>query len=203
MLAGTMTFNCRSKMAAAAIAALLSGAVSAQADDAKDTISTMLEFGLVGTWAVDCGEPPSKRNQYLRYVVDSPIGPHITNNSGAGEYVGTLIVSATRLAPDRIGFATTASDDQQRLGASEVIKTPQGKIKSIEAVITAHGIAKEIIRDGHWLGDGRPTVEMERCDALPQGPDARYQGLDIEEQKVKIPVARDVRSCENKERTLI
>jgi hypothetical protein len=54
------------RLLACALAALLAPIQVAEAQNIAETLS---RWGLIGTWALDCGKPASNSNGYLSYVI--------------------------------------------------------------------------------------------------------------------------------------
>ncbi len=73
--------------------------------NAQSVATTIAEFGLVGSWATDCGQPPST-NSYLTIYAIKPSGEVLrTYYDGLGHVLNTYkITSAKRQAPDMLSY---------------------------------------------------------------------------------------------------
>ena len=73
--------------------------------NAQSVANTVAEFGLIGTWATDCTQPPSTRN-YLTIYAIKPSGEISRTYYDAPGHVLNIykITSAKRQAPDMLSY---------------------------------------------------------------------------------------------------
>ena len=127
---------------------------------AESPVPTALkQFGLLGTWAINCAEPASSTNEYSIYAV-SPSG-EATLAYGRGEPYRNIVyriltaqpMGESRLALHVLGLpggiavdlVLRKEDDAIRVWSSH---TPDGRMLVIDGVIT---------------GNGRQSPRFERC----------------------------------------
>jgi hypothetical protein len=73
--------------------------------NAQSVANTVAEFGLLGTWATDCTQPPSTRN-YLTIYAIKPSGEVSRTYYDAPDHVLNVyqITGAERQAPDMLSY---------------------------------------------------------------------------------------------------
>jgi hypothetical protein len=78
---------------------------TAETANAQSVANTIAEFGLIGTWATDCTQPPSTRN-YLTIYAIKPSGEVSRTYYDAPGHVLNIykITGAKRQAPDMLSY---------------------------------------------------------------------------------------------------
>jgi hypothetical protein len=140
-----------------AAATVLSAAAGAEPVDAL-----FQQFGLIGTWAVDCKQPASPVNPHVRTVTPGPalvlesqdLGPEYTTNRYS-------MLTAERLSPDELSVQAifqpgTEAEERQKL----VFLVRKDSRRTI--FNQADGGAVRV-RDGVVTAFGTKTSVLERC----------------------------------------
>lgn len=126
---------------------LLTGA-AARADGPADTL---MQAGVVATWAQDCGKPRSRENPHVSYLIEAGTAYYQTDGGPAGQ-LKVRIVRAER-KPGRV-----LVEWQNGLVLETVQETD--RIRGWQSV-QADGTA--LIRDGIMLRLSQPTPWLYRC----------------------------------------
>jgi hypothetical protein len=73
--------------------------------NAQSILATVADFGLIGTWAVECDQNPSSKNEHAVFSVTSVGTIELLNDFGP-EYDDMVyrIIDAKRVGPDRISL---------------------------------------------------------------------------------------------------
>ena len=133
----------------AVLVVLLLAAAPCFADDSP-VPGALKEFGLLGTWAIDCAQPASPENEYSVYAVSSSGEPTLTYARGEPyrdivyEIRTAVRVAATRLALQVLRVPDGLSVDLVLLKESDTVRvwsshTPDGRMLVIDGVITGNG----------------------------------------------------------------
>jgi len=140
---------------AAALAALLL-ALPAFAEESA-VPEALQQFGLLGTWALDCAQAASPSNDYSVYGV-SPSGEATLSYARGAPYrdIVYAITTAERLAEDRLALRVMhASErvviDLVLLKEADTVRvwsshTSDGRMRVIDGVITGNGAASPRFR---------------------------------------------------------
>jgi hypothetical protein len=120
---------------------------------------TLKQFGLLGTWAIECALPASPENEYSSYTV-SPSGAATLSYAWGAPYRDIVyeIRTATPVAESRLALHVVGSPgrivvDLVLLKENDTIRvwsshTPDGRMRVIDGVIT---------------GNGKPSPRFKRC----------------------------------------
>src|SRR5579859_510166 len=135
---------------AVALAALLLTAAPVFADEAP-VPGTLQQFGLLGTWALDCDHVASLDNEYSIYAV-SPSGEATLSYSRGLPYrdIVYAIRAAERVGEDRLALRVLRMSERmsvdlvlRREGGTVQVwssHTPDGRMRVIDGVITGNGM---------------------------------------------------------------
>ncbi len=140
-----------------AIAAALAAASAPSIAAAQDAAATLREFGLLGEFSKDCGQPASMANSHTLYAAQPDGTVKLSYDSGGGQS-GYVIQSARVLSPALILLEETSD-----AGAPfQVIVNLDGKrIRVIESRDPRSGRA--FVAGGVITGNGRETSWENRC----------------------------------------
>jgi hypothetical protein len=136
---------------AVALAALLLTAAPVFADESP-VPGTLQQFGLLGTWALDCGHAAGPDNEYSIYAI-SPTGEATLSYTRGSAYrdIVYAIRTAERVAEDRLALRVVHMAERMQvdlvlLKEGDTVRvwsshTPDGRMRVIEGVITGNGLA--------------------------------------------------------------
>jgi hypothetical protein len=135
----------------------LAGAAAAQS-----VAKAVQEFGLIGTWAIDCGKPAARDNIQVSYAAEG--GEVILSRDGGPDARDSLLVRSARLmAPDLIETVERNRDMPLKdTGATEmtvVLRKTGGKIRIWKT--TAAGMT--LVDEGKVVGTGATGMAMAKC----------------------------------------
>jgi hypothetical protein len=135
-------------------AAVMLAAPAARAGTDSDTL---VEFGLVGSWAADCNAPPSRTNPYQSFV-PSPGGPPLRRLSfGDGTNDSTVALRQIALvARDQLAF----SFDQHGVIVNIILLKLNARVRPLESA-TADG--RVLVTAGIVKRTGEMTVWLHQC----------------------------------------
>jgi hypothetical protein len=146
-------------MAARALLAVLLMTAAPCLADESPVPGTLKQFGLLGTWAIECALPASPQNEYSIYAV-SPSGGATLSYARGAPYRDIVyeIRTATPVAESRLALHVVGSPgrivvDLVLLKENDTIRvwsshTPGGRMLVIDGVIT---------------GNGKPSPRFKRC----------------------------------------
>lgn len=152
-----------------ALAIYLSLLAVASAAWAQGVASAVQQFGLLGTWALECGKPASADNNWSTYVVDGDKVMRKDNrgkNSGSGgdAAVDMLVRTAKILAPDLLQIQERGANMPAEMAAeweTTVVLRKDGLNKIRIWKSTMGG--KTTVDNGKVVGAGSDTWAMSRC----------------------------------------
>jgi hypothetical protein len=122
--------------------------------------AALQEFGLLGTWAGECGQDPSPTNNHATYLTSSG-GVQLKYQSGA-DYEDSVydILEAKRVAPDKLSLRQVLTSND-RVTLDVVLLKDKDKIR-IWSSLFPDGTA--LVEDGVLSSmTGRETRWMTRC----------------------------------------
>lgn len=80
---------------------------------AQSPTNAVEEFGLLGTWAIDCAQSPSPRNEHTVFAVTSIGTVQLRNDFGiAYDEMVYRVVAARRVGPDMIALRQVLTTDK-------------------------------------------------------------------------------------------
>jgi hypothetical protein len=144
-----------STLARAAVLIALIADGSAKADSTTDAVK---RWGLIGTWAVDCGKPAARGNTYLSYAIE-PDGIAV-HSRDFGDGKDSQEILAAEVTADgqltlRIRFPQLGETREFSL-----LKGTDGRYRTMSNHDTKGGYS---IRDGKFTFNGNRTPWLTRC----------------------------------------
>jgi len=126
---------------------------------AQNVEATVKRWGLLGTWALDCGQPPSSSNGHLSYVVRTPGKVSHERNFGDKQDVNEVQQATT----GRGGWLQLVVNFQ---GLSQsrkftLMMAADGRIKALSNS-KADG-TEPTIKNGKFTANGNDTPWQVRC----------------------------------------
>ena len=125
--------------------------------EAGPVASVIIQFGLLGHWAVDCSLPPSASNPYGTYEVSDGVST-LTYEFGPQYYnrVWTFTM-ATISENDSIILVASLPDGTI---SNMTLRKANGKIQNYQAVEST-GVVR--IKDGIYTINGKEAAWLKRC----------------------------------------
>jgi len=138
---------------------LLSIAVATPPAAAQSLEGTLREFGVLGTWAPDCGEAPSPLHPHALYSAELSGQASMSYEPGPRAPRSVYaILSAERIADDKLLVREEWLHDHSRLEVT--LRRFRGKLK----VWLARGTdGKILVKDGTVVATGYVSPWMTRC----------------------------------------
>jgi hypothetical protein len=126
---------------------------------ADGSVGPVRAFGLLGTWALDCGRPVSSENPRVRYAVtgDPANVIHTFRVSDADQGPGETAVYAEIAAPDRL-FLVLHRDGVPTL-ASVIRRTGD----TIQVTDSLNSAGRHLILGGTVAATNKPSPVYRRC----------------------------------------
>ncbi len=146
-----------------ALAALaLATAGTAQAQSVPDVVR---QFGLLGTWALDCGKPASPENSWSTYVASGDkVLRKDDRGSGGDKAVDMLVRTAKLLAPDLLQVQERGADMPPDLAATWETTVVLRKESANRFRIWKSSMGgKTTVDNGKVVSGGGDTWAMSRC----------------------------------------
>ncbi len=134
-------------------------AIGAPAASAQSTEAVLRDFGLLGTWAPDCGEAPSPLHPRAVYTVKASGQVSMRYEPGASAPRSAYaILSAERTGDDRLRLREVWLYDHSRLEVT--LRKFRGKMK---VWLSRDADGKVLVRDGTVLATGYVSPWMTHC----------------------------------------
>ena len=130
---------------------------------AASTEEVLREFHLFGTWAVDCGKPPSPANPYVKVTNPSPglvlEEHHLAADGPVNRYsiLSAERLSDTRLALDVIFQPGREGEERERL-------VLQVRDDTRRTLFNQAQDGPVLVKDGAVVGHGMKTPVLRKCD---------------------------------------
>ncbi len=149
---------------AVALAVLLLMAAPPLFADESPVPGTLQQFGLLGTWALDCAHAPSPQNEYSIYAV-SPSGEATLSYARGSPYrpIVYAIRSAERIADDRLALQVMHISERVLV---DLVLRKDGDTIRVWSSHTSDGRMRVI--DGVITGNGMDSPRFKRCPASAQ-----------------------------------
>jgi len=142
---------CKQLVAVACFNFLLVASATADSD-----VDALIEFDLLGAWAVDCAKPPSRANLHVAFAIRNRTPTRTVRANGSSE---TMVMRNLRItAPDRLVYYLGGASKESSYNMM-VAKIGE-EIRSHETV-RADGAV--IIKNGKFVASGEPTRLFQRC----------------------------------------
>lgn len=143
---------------AVALAALLITASPALADESP-VLGTLRQFGLLGTWAMDCTHPASPDDEYSIYAISASGEATLSYERGEPyRNIVYVIRSAERLAPDRLALQVLHMPE--RLPVDLILRKEVGSLQ-VWSSHTTDG--RMLVTSGVITGNGKASPRFQRC----------------------------------------
>ena len=132
---------------------------------AQGVPGVLQQFGLLGTWALDCGKPVSADNNWSTYAVSGERVIRKDDRGKAGDApVDMLVHTAKILAPDLLQMQERGADMPAELAAEwettiVLRKDGQNKVRIWKSAMGG----KTTVDNGKVVGAGSDTWAMSRC----------------------------------------
>ncbi|WP_315776220.1 MULTISPECIES: hypothetical protein [unclassified Bradyrhizobium] len=141
------------------LAILLLASSFAPAASADDTAEVARAWGLIGTWAADCGAPPVRgRGAIISYEI-SPDGSLVYRRDHDPSDVNE--VATARIEPDQTLVLSIVLSRARQTRENGIIKTTDGGIRS---VFNRGEDGSYTIREARFVANGKPTPALRKCD---------------------------------------
>ena len=141
------------------LAIILFASSFAPAASADDTVDIARAWGLIGTWAADCGAPPVKgRGAIISYEVTAE-GNLIYRRDHDPSDVNE--VANARVEPDQTLVLSIVLPKARQTRENGIIKTTDGGIRS---VFNRGEDGSYSIREARFIANGKPTPALRKCD---------------------------------------
>ena len=119
----------------------------------------MRDFGLLGTWAPDCKEPPSPLHPHALYSAERSGRASMSYEPGPGAPRSAYaILGAERIADDKLVLEEEWLHDHSRLEVT--LRRFRGKLK---VWISRSADGKILVQDGTVVATGYVSPWMTRC----------------------------------------
>jgi hypothetical protein len=136
--------------------------------DAQSAANVVKEFGLVGSWAIDCRQPPSPTNAYANFSLTSGGAIELRDDFGPDfDDMIYRIVDAKRIGQFRLSLRQLLTTDDQivldtvMLRAGGRIRNWSSRLADGSSVLVENGIIP--------LAREQETGWMTRCDVRAAG----------------------------------
>ncbi len=144
------------------VTALVAPLMFVGAAQAQSAAQAAREFGLIGTWAIDCGKPASRDNIQVTYAVKG--GDVVLSRDGGPDARDSLLIpSAKLLAPDLLQTVQRNGDmppkDAEATEMTVELRKTGGKIRIWKT--TAAGMT--LVEQGKVVGTGTAGMAMAKC----------------------------------------
>jgi len=142
------------------VAAFIALIALAQPASGQTIAETMHRWGLTGTWAIDCSQPPSRQNGYLSYVPKTGGGVSHRRDFGGGQADAFDIEWATIGADGMIELIVHFHSFSQTRKWS-MMKASDGRTKTM--VNSRTDSTDYSIRNGRFVQSGDDVPWQTRC----------------------------------------
>jgi hypothetical protein len=119
------------------------------------------EFGILGTWALNCREPASSDNAYSVYAAMDDGNARRTyyttpdRRTSSSTYV---IIAATRASSDQISYRQEGTVFHDRMN---IVMLKQGNRLQVRSSVRDPGVV--LVKDGVFLGSGAESPWQAKC----------------------------------------
>ena len=126
---------------------------------AQSVQGVLQSFGLLGTWAPDCSEPPNPLHPHATYTAEPSGQASMSYESGAhAPRSAYAILGAERVAADMLRLREEWLHDHS--GLEVTLRKFRGKVK---VWLSREPDGKVLVRDGAVLATGYVSPWMTRC----------------------------------------
>jgi hypothetical protein len=125
---------------------------------AASALETSRQWGLIGTWAVDCQSPPGERNIYLTYEIGKDGKLLHKRDFGVGQDTNDVL-RARVASKGELQLVVNFS----QLSETRTYTLMMGGDGRIRALTNRDSKGRYTIRNGRLLANGNPTPWQSRC----------------------------------------
>lgn len=118
----------------------------------------MTQFGLIGEWAAQCSQPPSKDNARTHWSANTETKGELLTDFGGGRTMTYDVNSGELVGADRIRLRLV--DNQHSTQLELIIEKRDGHVRTLSSLRSDGGA---LIKDGKFVSSGTDTVAQERC----------------------------------------
>ena len=128
---------------------------------AQSAATAMQEFGLLGTWAGDCGQGPSPGNNHATYAVNAAGGVELTNTFGPDYEDGVYMIANAKLLPDGKLAMQQVLVKNENVKLEVVVMKENGRIRVWSSALPDGG---KLVDEGYITSaTGGETRWVSRC----------------------------------------
>ena len=131
--------------------------------NAQSSTAAVKEFGLFGTWALDCGQPPGPANAYVNFTLTSEGTVELRDSFGPDyDEMVYRVVEARRVGAFRLAMRQVLATDERIVLETETLRT-RDRIRNWSSRFSDG--SGTLVEDGRMPADeGHETAWMARCD---------------------------------------
>ena len=131
--------------------------------NAQSSISAVKEFGLFGTWALDCSQPPGPANAYVSFTLTLEGTVELRDSFGPDyDEMVYRVVQAKRVGAFRLAMRQVLMTDERIVLETETLRT-RDRIRNWSSRFSDG--SGTLVEDGRMSADeGHETAWLARCD---------------------------------------
>ena len=167
------------------LAGVLAALLMAGPAAADQTLSTLQQIGLIGSWAQSCDKPASAANHYVIYYATAAgtVGRRL--EIAPGFAAEATVEEAEIVSPTKVRVRLRLDDLKWGAANRQFVENIDEILDDrLRVLDQTDGKGTQIIRDRTIIATGKPTDIFERCDARPytqrpaagSDPSARRRG---------------------------
>ena len=144
----------------AAVALAMAGAA-----DAQSTADVVAQFGLIGKWATDCGQPTSDSNYLAVYAIKDGNVSRTYYDTADHAYNNYKIVSATRQGADMLSYTQTWDFEGKPadVAADKVEVVLEMKDGKFQIVSSQGSDGRYFVKDRKYPSSGKESPWQSKC----------------------------------------
>ena len=144
---------------------------AAQTDGQKKVVETLEKWGLIGSWSLDCSQPPSSANGYLGYAVQDGVAVHTRDFGDAQDENEVQQVTVNQDGSIEVVVHFEGFDQTRKY----VMVKQEGKIRAFaNSLADNSGVT---IKDGKFVANGQETPWQTQC-PMEFAPDTGQSGAE-------------------------
>jgi len=145
-------------LAAAAVAALALAFPAAAQTDPPATV--LAKWGLLGTWAVNCANPPSRQNGYSTYEAEGSADAVLRRDFGPESERDRSKIENAQVTADGMLSVTINFASINQVRTNVFMKVGADGIRAVE---NRGADGSYTVQDGKFVHNGAPTLTQTRC----------------------------------------
>jgi hypothetical protein len=136
--------------------------------NAQSSVAAVKEFGLFGTWALDCSQPPSPANAYVSFSLTTEGTVELRDSFGPDyDEMVYRVVDARRIGAFRLAMRQILTTDDRIMLETQTLRTRDRIRNWFSRFSDGSGT---LVEDGRMPAiDGRETGWLIRCDMRRAG----------------------------------